>query len=127
MFDIAHPAVALCHRYVDLDKMAAEIFDKATGLVQMISAGIGHLDAGQRSPCVAHLHRKTLVGASNACDANGLATAATRGRISDAKIKTLAMAAQLAHHASADVTALEADEVRLAEAGVKVRSRICRC
>ncbi|WP_420861647.1 2-oxo acid dehydrogenase subunit E2 [Algirhabdus cladophorae] len=43
-----------------------------------------------------------------------------RGMIADAMVKSLATAAQLTHHASADATALMAEKTRLAEAGTKV-------
>lgn len=43
-----------------------------------------------------------------------------RGMIADAMVKSLATAAQLTHHASADATMLLAEKARLAEAGVKV-------
>lgn len=42
-----------------------------------------------------------------------------RGMIADAMVKSLATAAQLTHHASADASALLAEKARLAEAGVK--------
>ena len=43
-----------------------------------------------------------------------------RGMIADAMVKSLATAAQLTHHGSADATALMAEKARLAEAGTKV-------
>lgn len=42
-----------------------------------------------------------------------------RGMIADAMVKSLATAAQLTHHGSADATALMAEKARLAEAGTK--------
>lgn len=42
-----------------------------------------------------------------------------RGMIADAMVKSLATAAQLTHHGSADATALMAEKQRLAEAGTK--------
>ena len=43
-----------------------------------------------------------------------------RGMIADAMVKSLATAAQLTHHGSADATALLAEKARLAAAGIKV-------
>lgn len=43
-----------------------------------------------------------------------------RGMIADAMVKSLATAAQLTHHGSADATALMTEKTRLAEAGTKV-------
>lgn len=43
-----------------------------------------------------------------------------RGMIADAMVKSLANAAQLTHHGSADATTLMAEKVRLAEGGTKV-------
>lgn len=43
-----------------------------------------------------------------------------RGMIADAMVKSLATAAQLTHHASADASALLAHKARLADDGVKV-------
>lgn len=43
-----------------------------------------------------------------------------RGMIADAMVKSLATAAQLTHHASADASELLAEKTRLAEAGTKV-------
>lgn len=43
-----------------------------------------------------------------------------RGMIADAIVKSLATAAQLTHHGSADATALLAEKARLAAAGIKV-------
>lgn len=42
-----------------------------------------------------------------------------RGMIADAMVKSLATAAQLTHHGSADATALMAEKARLGEAGTK--------
>jgi len=42
-----------------------------------------------------------------------------RGMIADAMVKSLATAAQLTHHGSADATALMAEKARLAESGTK--------
>lgn len=42
-----------------------------------------------------------------------------RGMIADAMVKSLATAAQLTHHGSADATALLAEKTRLADAGTK--------
>ncbi|SFA84632.1 pyruvate dehydrogenase E2 component (dihydrolipoamide acetyltransferase) [Poseidonocella pacifica] len=42
-----------------------------------------------------------------------------RGMIADAMVKSLATAAQLTHHASADASALMVEKARLAEAGTK--------
>ena len=42
-----------------------------------------------------------------------------RGMIADAMVKSLATAAQLTHHGSADATALLAEKARLAEEGTK--------
>ncbi|WP_299472678.1 2-oxo acid dehydrogenase subunit E2 [uncultured Roseibium sp.] len=42
-----------------------------------------------------------------------------RGMIADAMVKSLATAAQLTHHGSADATALMAEKARLAQAGTK--------
>ncbi|WP_299409242.1 2-oxo acid dehydrogenase subunit E2 [uncultured Roseobacter sp.] len=42
-----------------------------------------------------------------------------RGMIADAMVKSLATAAQLTHHGSADASALMAEKARLAEAGTK--------
>jgi pyruvate dehydrogenase E2 component (dihydrolipoamide acetyltransferase) len=43
-----------------------------------------------------------------------------RGMIADAMTKSLATAAQLTHHGSADATALMAEKTRLGEAGTKI-------
>lgn len=43
-----------------------------------------------------------------------------RGMIADAMVKSLATAAQLTHHGSADATTLMAEKARLAEGGTKV-------
>ena len=43
-----------------------------------------------------------------------------RGMIADAMVKSLATAAQLTHHGSADASALMAEKARLSEAGTKV-------
>lgn len=42
-----------------------------------------------------------------------------RGMIADAMVKSLATAAQLTHHGSADATAMLAEKTRLAEGGIK--------